>query len=275
MNNIDNTKYNLYSLKLNKDNSNFPPIEYIKSFDVIFPIIHGKTGEDGKLQGLLDTFNIKYVGSKCLESAICMDKSLSKIVFDKLNIPQVPYIYFKDKMPNIPFSFPMIIKPANGGSSIGINIATNKKELKEAIKIAKKYDQKIIIEKFIEAQELECAILQTNKLLISEIGEIISTNKFYDYEAKYENDSETIIPANIPKNIKTQIQKYAKKVFKELNLKNLARIDFFYDKEKNQIYINEINTLPGFTTISMYPKLLMHNKLTLKQIITSLIEFSN
>jgi len=277
--NIDYEKYQLDCVEITKSNvwlynnekvNNI--IDFLKQYDVVFPITHGTDGEDGKLQGILDFFNIKYVGSKWGSSYICMDKQRTKEILHFHNIPQVPFeIYQENYKPTIPF--PVIVKPANGGSSIGIKIANNKKELKEAIKEASKYDNKIIIEKFINAQELECAILEDKKLIVSDIGEILSANTFYDYEAKYENqDSKTIIPANINKKIKKQIQEYAKEIFEILELKGLARIDFFYDKDYQKIYLNEINTLPGFTEISMFPKLIMNEGLSYKEIITKLIE---
>ena len=233
--NIDKTKFNLDYIYITKNNewlnnnkkiTNI--IEFIKKYDVVFPIIHGTNGEDGKLQGMLDLFNIKYVGSKQGASYICMDKQRTKQILNYYNIPQVPYqIYQKQQRLIIPF--PVIVKPANGGSSIGIKIANNKKEYQKAIKNALKYDKKVIIEKYINAQELECAVLEDKKLIISEVGEIITDNNFYDYTTKYQNNNaKTNIVANIPENIKKQIKKYAKTIFEVLELKGLARIDFFY-----------------------------------------------
>jgi len=277
--NIDYEKYQLDCLKITKNNvwlykdkpiNNI--INFLKQYDVVFPITHGVDGEDGKLQGMLDLFKIKYVGCNWESSCICMDKQRTKEILHFHNIPQVPFqIYEKSKKLNI--DYPVIIKPANGGSSLGIKIANNKRELKEAIKEANKYDNKIIIEKFINAKELECAILKDKKLIISEIGEIKSANDFYDFEAKYKNkDSKTIIPAKINNKIKRQIKKYAEEIVKILEIKNFARIDFFYDLDNKKIYLNEINTIPGFTEISMYPKLIMNKGFSYKEIITSLIE---
>lgn len=253
-------------------------LEFIKKFDVVFPIIHGSGGEDGKLQGLLDLFNIKYVGSKTLASAVGMDKEFSKIIFNHLEIPQVPYITINKKY-NIneiesTINYPMIIKPCNGGSSIGINKANSRKQLVKAIKTAQKYDDKVIIEKFVKARELECAILENKELIISDIGEIRSCNEFYDYKAKYKLNSETINKASIPEQISKQIKMYAKKAFIGINAKGLSRIDFFYDEENKQIYLNEINTLPGFTTISMYPSLMTSGTLSYQELITILINNS-
>ena len=212
-----------------------------------------------------------------LSSAICMDKALSKILFDKLGIKQVPYIALnnKDKIDDdiLDIEYPVIVKPANGGSSIGINKASNKKELIKAIKEAKRYDDKIIIEKFIKARELEIAVLENkNNIICSMPGEIKSSNEFYDYDAKYVSDSSyTTIPGDLPENIVKTIKDYALKIFKKLNLKGYARIDFFYDEEKEQIYINEVNTIPGFTSISMYPKLIENEGINYTDLITILI----
>lgn len=275
--NIDKSKYDLTTLKITKDNiwiSNDKIvdniIEYLKQFDVIFPITHGTKGEDGKLQGMLDFFDIKYVGPKTGESFICMDKVYSKMVFEKLGVNVVPYeIYDKNKQINIPF--PVIVKPANGGSSVGISKANNEQELNQAIEKANLYDSKIILEQFIKGQELECAVLEDEEIIVSEIGEIKSANEIYDYDSKYINsESQTIIPAHIPNDISNSIKETAEYLFKKMNLKGLSRIDFFYDG--NKIYINEINTLPGFNEISMYPKLITNLGISYQELITKLIE---
>ena len=252
-------------------------VEYVHSFDVVFPIIHGYGGEDGKLQGMLDLFGIKYVGCKTLSSATCMDKDFSKMIFSYLGIPQVPFITITNtefKLKNIikELGFPMIVKPANGGSSIGINKANSKKGLKKAINEALKYDNKVVIEKFIKARELECAVLEEEDYYISEIGEIKSAKEFYDYEAKYINtESYTVIPAVLEESVSDKIKEYAEIAFRGINCRGLARIDFFYDEENNKIYLNEINTLPGFTSISMYPKLFINEGISYKDLITKLI----
>lgn len=250
-------------------------VSYLKSFDVVFPITHGNNGEDGKLQGFLDLFNIKYVGCDTYSSVVGFDKSLSKLFFASLDIPQVPYIVINEdyKITEIinKLGFPVIVKPARGGSSIGISKANNKKELIKAIKIAKRYDEKLVIEKFIKARELECAILTSKYLLCSKLGEIKSSNEFYDYDAKYINKSECFICDDLPTNVTDKITEYVSKVFIELNCKSFARIDFFYDEISGNIYINEINTIPGFTPISMYPVLMKDENISYKELITTLI----
>lgn len=252
-------------------------IEYLKGFDIIFPITHGTYGEDGKLQGFLELFNIKFVGCKTLASAIGMDKEIAKIFFKNLNIPIVPYwvLYEKEKKKSIlnKIEFPVIVKPANGGSSIGINKVNNKKELEKAIEEARKYDKKVIIEKYIRARELEVGVLQKgNTLICSKPGEIKSANEFYDYNAKYENkQSYTLIASDLPPLVVKQIKEYAKKIFTSLGCKGYARIDFFYDEKNEGIVINEINTIPGFTPISMFPKLMNEENISYQELITILI----
>jgi len=253
-------------------------IEYLKDFDVIFPITHGNNGEDGKLQGMLDLFNIRYVGSKTTSSVIGFDKSLSKLVFSYLDIPQVPYVVIDERY-DISYiieklDFPMIVKPCCGGSSIGIKKVNNKKELLKAIKNSFKYDDKVIIEKFITCRELECAVLGNKDFIISDLGEIKSVNEFYDYDAKYVQKSETIIPNDLPLNIVDKIKEYSCKVFRGMNIKDYSRIDFFYDEYNNKVYINEINTIPGFTKISMFPKLMEHENISYKDLISILINNS-
>ena len=294
--NIDRKKYDVTTVGITKDNNWYiyndnlnllkddwtkgnlkkldNIIEYIKSFDKIFPIIHGNPEENGNLQGMLNLFNIEYVGTDLLGSIIGYDKDITKIVCKNYDIPQVPYITITDNKPlkNIPIDFPVIIKPAKCGSSIGINIANNIKELNKYLKDAFKYDNKVIIEKFIKARELECAILYDKKLIVSPVGEIKSVNTFYDYDAKYVSDSKLIIPANIPKELIKEIQELSLKIFKILELKNLSRIDFLYDYNNNKLYFNEVNTMPGFTSISMYPLLFKEKGISIKELITKLIE---
>ncbi len=249
-------------------------IEYLKSFDKVFPIIHGNPEENGNLQGLFNLFSINYVGTDLLGSIISYDKDLTKIISNKYNIPQVPSITITNnkKIKHINIEFPVIIKPAKCGSSIGINIANNIKELNKHVKEAFKYDNKIIIEKYIKARELECSILKDKKIKISPIGEIKSSNNFYDYEAKYKKESNLFIPAPISKNLQKKIKELSYKIFNILELKDLARIDFLYDYNNDILYFNEVNTMPGFTDISMYPLLFKEYGINIKNLITKLIE---
>lgn len=297
LDNIDRTKFNITSVGIYQNNwyifndnlellthnkwleGNIQKIdniiEFLKTFDKVFPIIHGNNGETGDLSGLFNLFNIPYVSSNILGHAISYDKYLTKIICSHHNIPQIPYITLNTnkKIKKINIDFPVIIKPSSCGSSIGINIANNYKELNKYIKIAFQYDNKVIIEKFIKARELECAILENkNKLIISTIGEIKSQNTFYDYDSKYILDSNIIIPVNLDKDIIKQIQEYSAKIFQILSLKDLSRIDFLYDYENNKIYFNEVNTIPGFTNISMYPQLFKHQGVSTKELITILLK---
>lgn len=294
--NIDKKKYDITTVGISKDNTWYiyndtletlikdwtkgninkidNIIEFLKSFDKVFPIIHGNPLENGNLQGLFNLFDIKYVGTDLLGSIISYDKDLTKIICEKYDIPQVPYITITDNKPlkKIDIDYPVIIKPAKCGSSIGINIANNTKELNKYIKEAFKYDNKVIIEKFIKSRELECAVLYDKKLKVSPVGEIKSVNTFYDYEAKYESNSDLLIPAPIPKELQKQIQALSLKIFNILELKDLSRIDFLYDYNNDKLYFNEVNTMPGFTSISMYPLLFKEKGISIQELITKLIE---
>lgn len=249
-------------------------INFVKQFDKVFPIIHGNDCENGALSGLFDLFNIPYVGADILGHSTSYDKEITKIICAYYNIPQVKYLtlHTDKKIKKIDIEFPVIVKPSSCGSSIGINVANNLKELNKYVKEAFKYDKKVIVEKFIKARELECAILEDKKLHISSVGEIKSQKDFYDYESKYVLDSKLIIPADIDKNLIKQIKEYSAKIFKILSLKDLSRIDFLYDYENNKLYFNEVNTIPGFTDISMYPKLFNYEGLTIKELITHLLK---
>ena len=276
INNIDKTKYIVDSVYITKDNiwlNNNKEIEniisFIKKFDVVFPIIHGYGGEDGKLQGLFDLFDIKYVGSKCGSSYICMDKLRTKEILNNYDIPTVPY-----KLDSDIEEYPVIVKPSNGGSSIGITVAKTKEELDESIDVAHKYDKKVIIEKFLDNPlEIECACIKNNGDLIIEIGTIEQNNTFYDYKTKYENDTVvTNLNPDITDEIKKQLKYYCNKIVSILDLDGYARIDFLY---KDKLYLNEINTIPGFTDISMFPMLISKTGINYKDIITMLIENCN
>lgn len=292
--NIDKRKYKVENCYLDKKNNFYTvenikeinkvllvenPIKYLKEFDLVFNIMHGKTGEDGTIQGLLDFLNIKYIGPNLESSVLGFNKILSKLIFEHVDIPQVPYKYYtKD---NINFDeikelgYPVIIKPARGGSSIGITIANNKKELQKSIKEALKCDKDILVEKYIKARELECSILENKEIFASTIGEITYNSNYYDYDTKYYSNKYKInIPADIPNTLAETIKEYAKKAFLAIKAKGLSRVDFLYDEENKKVYLNEINTIPGFTEISMYPKLLIHDKYTFKNLITTIIKNS-
>ena len=247
-------------------------IEYSKKFDIVFPMIHGNTCEDGKLQSMFELYNIKYVGCDSYSSIICYDKLLTKLILEKYSIPQVPYVIYNENTNLEKIEYPVIVKPCKCGSSLGINVAHNKKELKRQLKIASKYDKNIIIEKFINNnRELECAIRKNKKkCIISDVGEILNNGSWYDFDSKYIIQNNTII-SNIDKRIKEEIRTYSKNIFEILECKDISRIDFLYDIDSKKLYFNEINTMPGFTEISMYPKLINNEGINFKEIITMLL----
>lgn len=250
-------------------------VEFIKGFDKVFPIVHGLDGENGALSGLFELFKVPYVGSTILGHACGYDKEITKIICEYHGIPQIDYrtIYENKEIKEFDMEYPVIVKPASCGSSIGINVARNIEELNKYVQEAFKCDSKVIIEKFIKCRELECAVLENNNtFIVSTVGEINAKHEFYDYESKYILDSKITIPAQIEERIVKQIQEYSEKIFKVLSLRNLTRIDFLYDVENDQLYFNEVNTLPGFTTISMYPMLINESGINIKELITELLK---
>ena len=273
-------------------------MEYLKTFDVIFPVLHGLYGEDGTIQGVFELLKIPYVGCGVLASSVGMDKVYTKIIFDKAGIKQTKYVYlrkykddyiyidenFNERVLNLEdiskiiiekLKYPMFVKPSNSGSSVGINKVNNREELEKAIVEASEFDRKILIEEGINGREVECAVLGNEEVISSCVGEIIAADEFYSYDAKYNNqESKTLIPANISKEKSEEIQKLAIKAFKSIDGKGLSRVDFFIENETEKIYINEINTLPGFTNISMYPKLFNQDGIGYTELLDKLIELS-
>lgn len=277
-----NKKYQLSTIYVDKDGLWYENnklmnnvVDFLKEQDVIFPLIHGNIGEDGKLQGLFETFDIKYVGSNTISSALAMDKAFCKIILDKYNIKQVPYVILnkKTKIKEITskLNYPVIVKPANGGSSIGISIANNARELVKALSNAFKYDKKVVVEKFVKARELEVGVIENNGIICSSIGEIKSQG-FYDFDSKYIKDTEVIFNADLKKETKLKIKEYAREIFKILECSGFARVDFLYDEINEELYFNEINTIPGFTDISMFPKLFINDGYSYSEIIDILIK---
>jgi len=255
------------------------------TIDIIIPIIHGTYGEDGTMQGLLELANIPYIGANVLASAIGMDKVIQKQLFQQAKLPVVDYIYFLGKdfnknqsktLKNIAkLGLPIFIKPANSGSSVGISKIHNQNKLTPAIKYALNYDRKIIIEKaVINPREIEIAVLGNDKPQASMPGEIIASNDFYDYDAKYVSGlSKTVIPAKLPKNISNKIRQMAIEAFKAIDCCGMARVDFLLAKG-NKIYLSELNTIPGFTSISMYPKLWETSGLPYPKLLDKLIKLA-
>lgn len=250
-------------------------VDFLKKQDIVINLIHGNIGEDGKLQGLFETFGIKYVGSNLISSSISMDKAFCKIILDNYGIKQIPYVIInkKSKIKEISekLDFPVIVKPANCGSSIGISISNNKTELIKSLNNAFKYDKKVVVEKFIKARELEIGILDNNGIICSSIGEIKS-NGFYDYTSKYIKDTTLIINTELKNNIELEMKETSKKVFNILECSGFARVDFLYDDINDELYFNEINTIPGFTEISMFPKLFINDGYSYSNIIDILIK---
>ncbi len=251
-----------------------------KNIDVCFPVLHGSNGEDGTIQALLKLAGIKRVGSDHISSAMGMDKKVSKTIFESAGIPVVPSAYaykvtdaeqiLKKMQP------PLFVKPANSGSSVGCYSVTKSEDLKEAIGKALEIDKCVLVEKYINCREIECGVLGNEEIFVSEPGEISSDSEFYDYDTKYlSTDSVKIhIPANITEVQKETIRKYAKEAYIALGLSGYTRADFFIDKDNGDIYLNEVNTLPGFTSMSMYPMLLKHSGYECSELLDKLIELA-
>jgi D-alanine-D-alanine ligase len=255
--------------------------------DVLFPVVHGTFGEDGSMQGLFELANIPYIGAGVLGSSVGMDKVLTKQLCEWHDIPVSPFLWFlKNEYKNgareivsgieKEIGYPCFVKPANTGSSVGISKAKNRKQLHLAITLAMKYDRKILVERSIEnAREIEISVLGNDDPIASVPGEIISSNEFYDYDAKYvDGKSKSIIPAKLPVAIKHKLQTLAMQTFKAVESSGMARVDFLVTKKGNRIYLNEINTIPGFTSISMYPKLWEASGIPYPRLLDSLIDLA-
>ena len=235
--------------------------------DVVFPVLHGKNGEDGAVQGLLQLAGIPFVGCDMISSACCMDKVITNTLLDEAGIAQAKWLGLKEheykengeefiKKAEEYLGYPIFVKPANAGSSVGVSKATDKESLKKAIDKAFKEDTKLVLEEGITGKEIECAVLGNEEPIASLVGEIESCNDFYDYDAKYINEaSKLYIPARIEQKISDEIRETAVRAYKALGCSGLARVDFFVREGDNKVLLNEPNTIPGFTSISMYPKM--------------------
>ncbi|MDP6834324.1 MAG: D-alanine--D-alanine ligase family protein [Prochlorococcaceae cyanobacterium ETNP1_MAG_9] len=257
-----------------------------EQINIWYPVLHGPNGEDGTVQGLFKLMKKPFVGSGVLASAIGMDKLAMKAAFKAVGLPQVPYsAAFADELLDndhrfallskleTQLGYPCFIKPANLGSSVGITKASNKNELLEGLKTAAKHDYRMVVEKAVIARELECAVIGNKTLETSAVGEVRFEADWYDYETKYShNSSQSIIPAPIPKGISDKVKELTLQACKAISSHGLARVDFFYQEETHEIWINEINTLPGFTTQSMYPMLWESVGVTLEQLVAKLVE---
>jgi len=255
---------------------------YIKKVDVVFLVLHGRNGEDGRIQGMLEMARIPYVGCGVLSSAVCMDKGMTHIALQYHGIQMARWACVHqreiDKLDEKcmaieeTLGFPLFVKPANAGSSIGVNKASNEECLKEAIQIAFTHDEKVIIEEYIEGIELEVAVFGYDAPFASYVGEIEPAAEFYDFDDKYVNGTSKLhIPARIPDDVSERIRVIAVDAYSKLGYKGLARVDFFLRKDGN-VVLNEINTMPGFTGISMYPKLMEHLGMSQEYLVDKLLE---
>ena len=246
------------------------------AIDVVFPVLHGPYGEDGTIQGLFEMIGIKYVGSGVLASAVSMDKSYAKPIFAAAGLNVAAGIVVTSKNFDLPsnLTFPLFVKPARSGSSRGTAKVKQKSDLASAVEHAFSFDTKVIIEQAVVGKEIECAVLQSDgQITASELGQISISSKFefYDFQAKYlDNSMELIVPADLPAGVQSKIQQAAITAFNAAGCEGLARVDFFYSTQ-GEIIINEINTMPGFTPTSVYPKLIEKNGINYKELITKLI----
>lgn len=255
----------------------------IEKIDVVLPVLHGKYGEDGTLQGLLEMSGIPYCGCGVLASAVCMDKVHANITFDAAGVPHCKWDFMMDydlpKFDEIAdrleknLGYPIFVKPANSGSSVGVSKVNDRSELREAVKLALAHDREVVFEEFVKGHEVECAVFgNCPDLVASEVGEIGASAEFYDFEDKYfSGTSKTYIPALLPEETRREIQRLAKKAFTACQCRGLSRVDFFV-RDDGKILINEINTLPGFTSISMYPKLMMNTGMTYSELVDGVIQ---
>ncbi len=268
------------------ENKGWPDSWGFQHLDLVFPVLHGPYGEDGTIQGLLELSGIPYVGCGVLSSAVAMDKTVMKMLFLKHGLPVGPYLYFtrwewRCKASLLvgricrELKLPCFVKPANLGSSVGITRVSDAARLAVAIEEALRYDDKVIVEGELKGREIECSVLGDLEPRASRAGEIIPCNEFYDYKAKYLDDrSELIYPADLPPGLEAKIQELACRAFTSVEASGLARVDFFVNPEAESIMINEINTMPGFTIISMYPKLWEVSGIGFRDLVSRLLELA-
>jgi D-alanine-D-alanine ligase len=268
----------LFALSSNADSAG--------ALDVIFPLLHGTYGEDGTIQGMLEMANIPYVGAGVLASAVGMDKVMMKKMFAQDDLPQCVFRHFTQRQweaerdfhlleIETALGYPCFVKPANLGSSVGISKAKNRAELEQAVDEAFLYDRKVIVEEFIEAREIEVSVLGNEEPITSVPGEIVSSNEFYDYRAKYvDGKSAMIIPAEIPEETAQEVRQLAVRAFRSIDGTGLSRVDFFMRKSDGKLFINEINTMPGFTPFSMYPMLWKETGKSYQELLSDLIRLA-
>ena len=271
-------------------------MDYLKDIDVVFPVLHGQNGEDGTIQGFLSLLGKRYVGCHTLASSICMDKEYTKMLlkanginvakgvcvkkyknqytlvnngdYKKVNKEEILEFVKKE------YELPIFIKAVNSGSSVGVNKVNNYDDFYNYLEDSFKYDTKVLIEEGIKGREVECAVLGNNDLITSALGEVLANDNFYSFDSKYNNSVvNTVIPANIDEDIIKSVQEVAKKAYQVCNCEGLSRVDFFIQND-NKIILNEINTLPGFTEISMYPKLMENAGISYSELLDKLIELA-
>jgi D-alanine-D-alanine ligase len=245
--------------------------------DVVFPVLHGTFGEDGTMQGLLELADLAYVGAGVMASAISMDKEMMKRVCRERSLPIVDYVTLPRGCAGVieacaRLPFPVFVKPANLGSSVGIGKAHNASELEVAFRNAEQYDHKVIVERGIEGRELECSVLGNDEPIASLPCEILPSREFYDYEDKYLLDmAKTQVPADLTPEVTAELRRLAVECYRAVECAGMARVDFFLEKATGRLYINEINTIPGFTSISMYPKMWEHSGIPFGALLDRLI----
>jgi len=258
-----------------------------EKLEVIFPVLHGPYGEDGTIQGLLELADIPYVGAGVAASAVSMDKELMKTIFKQKGLPVLKWLAIKRKdwqkdkeeilsLIQNTFAYPLFVKPTNLGSSVGITKVHRQEELEKAINLASSYDRKILIEEGLEgAREIECSVLGNDQPQTSVVGEVRPAGEFYDYDSKYINQAtQLIVPADLPENVSEKVRKIALCAFKAIDAAGMARVDFFVTKKENKIFLNEINTIPGFTSVSMYPRLWEASGVSYPELIDRLIQLA-
>lgn len=262
------------------------PISQLKEIDAVFPVLHGTYGEDGTVQGLLEILDIPYVGSGVMASAVGMDKGMMKKVFAQEGLPQGDFVpVWRSRLEREPgavldelearFGYPLFVKPASLGSSVGISKAKDRESLAQALRVAADYDRKIIVEEFIDAQEVEVAVLGNDEVKASVPGEIVASNDFYDYKAKYiDGKSVMRIPAELSSEKTAEIRQLALRAYQAIECSGLARVDFFITRGSGRILLNEVNTMPGFTQHSMYANLWKESGLDYPELVNQLIELA-
>ncbi|QGU94120.1 D-alanine--D-alanine ligase [Clostridium bovifaecis] len=309
--NIDLSRYDVYPIGITKDgkwfeytgaiekieNGEWEKDEFYKTpngqgilfnreVDVVFPVMHGLYGEDGTIQGLCKLLSIPCVGPGVMSSAVCMDKVYTKYLLENFGIKQADYVvvnayeYRSNKESLIEqienkLGYAVFIKPSNSGSSVGISKAHNREELEKGLEDALKFDRKVLVEEAVNAREVEVAVLGNDEPVAATPGEIIPANEFYDYEAKYSNaESKLLIPAALDESKLEEVRQEAIKIYKILDCAGLSRVDFLVDKDTEDVYLNEVNTIPGFTKISMYPKMWQADGKSYNNLISELIELA-